>query len=187
MGLQIETRKLSDLIPYDKNPRKNDRAVDAVAASIRQFGFKVPIVVTGENVIVAGHTRFLAAKKLELTEVPCIVARDLTPQQARAFRLADNKVAEIATWDAELLAMELSALTTDNFDISQLGWEPAALEAILSSQTVAGEDVPEELPVDEYRQVAKFVLKIDLERKPEFKEALNEFLADWPDAKLIES
>lgn len=187
MGLQIETRKLSDLIPYDKNPRRNEPAVDAVANSIAQFGFKVPIVVTGDNVIVAGHTRYLAAKKLELTEVPCIVARDLTPQQARAFRLADNKVAELALWDNDLLATELASLKLEEFDISQLGWEQSALDAILSSEAVGGMDVPDELPTDEYRQVAKFVLKINLAQKQDFKDALNLFLADWPEAIVTES
>lgn len=90
---------VDSLIPYANNPRLNDNAVDAVAASIKEFGFKVPIVVDGENVIINGHTRLKAAHKLGLKQVPVIVADDLTPEQVKAFRLADNKTGELAQWD----------------------------------------------------------------------------------------
>ncbi len=100
--------KLKDLKPYEKNPRRNDEAVKYVAESIKEFGFKVPIVVDKNNVIVAGHTRYKASKKLHLEEVPCIIADDLTPDQIKAYRLADNKVGEIAEWDDELLLEELA-------------------------------------------------------------------------------
>ena len=86
--------KLSDLTPYDKNPRKNDDAVKYVKASIKEFGFKVPIVIDKDNVIIAGHTRYKASKELNINEVPCIIADDLTEEQIKAFRLADNKVSE---------------------------------------------------------------------------------------------
>lgn len=95
------------LIPYANNPRLNDNAVDAVAASIKEFGFKVPIVVDGENVIINGHTRLKAAHKLGLKQVPVIVADDLTPEQVKAFRLADNKTGELAEWDMDKLDIEL--------------------------------------------------------------------------------
>lgn len=88
--MEIVNRKVKELIPYEKNPRKNDEAVKYVKASIEQFGFKVPIVIDANNIIVAGHTRLKAAKELGMKEVPCIVADDLTPEQVRAFRLADN-------------------------------------------------------------------------------------------------
>ena len=114
--LQIEYVKVADLIPYDKNPRKNDPAVDAVAASIKNFGFKVPIVIDEQGVLVCGHTRTLAAKKLGIEEVPCIRATDLTPEQIRAFRIADNKVAELAEWDEALLGEEIAALPEFNFE-----------------------------------------------------------------------
>ena len=91
--MEIINRKVKDLIPYDKNPRKNDEAVKYVKASIEQFGFKVPIVIDAAGVIVAGHTRLKAAKELGMEEVPCIVADDLTPEQIKAFRLADNMTA----------------------------------------------------------------------------------------------
>jgi len=99
--MKIEMRKVSDLIPYHNNPRINDGAVNHVASSIKEFGFKVPIVVDAFNVIVTGHTRLKAAQKLGLEEVPCIEADDLTPAQIKAFRLADNKTSEFSTWDAD--------------------------------------------------------------------------------------
>lgn len=115
---------ISELKPYENNPRFNDKAVDAVAASIKEFGFKVPIVVDKNNVIVAGHTRLKAAQKLGLEEIPVIVADDLTEEQIKAFRLADNKVGEIAEWDFEKLEMELKNIEMDmsefNFDMKEL-------------------------------------------------------------------
>lgn len=104
---------VGDLQEYGNNPRNNDSAVDAVAESIKQFGFKVPIVVDKNNVIAAGHTRLKAAKKLGLDKVPCIIADDLTDEQIKAFRLADNKVGELATWDFEKLDFELNNLDLD--------------------------------------------------------------------------
>jgi len=109
--MQIIDMKLSDLIPYVKNPRKNDAAVSAVAASINKFGFKVPIVIDENNVIVCGHTRYKAAEWLKLKTVPCIMADDLTPEQIKAFRLADNKTSELSGWDVDLLVEELQEIT----------------------------------------------------------------------------
>ena len=117
--MEIIYKPVSDLIPYENNPRKNDDAVDYVANSIKEFGFKVPIIVGSDNVIVTGHTRLKAAIKLGLTEVPVIVADDLTEEQINAFRLADNKVAEMAEWDFERLDLELSEL---DFDMEQFGF-----------------------------------------------------------------
>ena len=120
--MEIINRQVKDLIPYDKNPRKNDEAVKYVKESIEQFGFKVPIVIDADGVIVAGHTRLKAAKELGMKEVPCIVADDLTPEQVKAFRLVDNKTAEIAEWDTELLNTELLDLES-NFDMSDFGFD----------------------------------------------------------------
>ena len=117
--MEIIYKPVSDLIPYENNPRKNDDAVDYVANSIKEFGFKVPIIVGSDNVIVTGHTRLKAAIKLGLTEVPVIVADDLTEEQINAFRLADNKVAEMAGWDFGKLDLELEEL---DFDMSQFGF-----------------------------------------------------------------
>lgn len=103
--------EVDKIIPYINNPRNNDDAVDNVAASIKEFGFKVPLVIDKDNVVVTGHTRLKAAKKLGLTSVPCIYADDLTEQQIKAFRLADNKVSELSTWDLEKLDIELEGIT----------------------------------------------------------------------------
>lgn len=113
--------EIDNLQPYEKNPRKNDDAVKFVAKSIEEFGFKVPIIIDKDNVIVAGHTRYKAAKKLKLKNVPCIVADDLTDQQIKAFRLADNKVAEKAEWDLGLLGEELDGVF--EFDMADFGFE----------------------------------------------------------------
>ena len=115
--MQIVYKKIGELKPYKNNPRKNDGAVDAVAQSIKEFGFKVPIVIDKDGEIVAGHTRLKAAVKLGLEEVPCIVADDLTPEQVRAFRLVDNKTAELAEWDMELLVGELEDLDLSEFNL----------------------------------------------------------------------
>ena len=119
--MEIVLKRLSDISPYENNPRKNDEAVKYVAESIKEFGFKVPIVIDRNNVIVAGHTRYKAAKKLNIKEVPCIVADDLTDEQVKAFRLADNKVAEKAEWDFELLSDELDGLF--DFDMTVFGFD----------------------------------------------------------------
>ena len=117
--MDIAIRALDEIKPYEKNPRNNKDAVKYVANSIKEFGFKVPIVIDSEGVIVAGHTRYKAAKKLKLDEVPCIVADDLTEDQIRAFRIADNKVSEIAEWDFELLEGEMEML---DFDMADFGF-----------------------------------------------------------------
>lgn len=119
--MDIVYRRLAEICPYENNPRFNDDAVDAVAASIQEFGFKVPIVLDSEGVIVAGHTRWKAALKLQLEEVPCVVADDLTPEQVKAFRLADNKVAELADWNEEALAKELEGIA--DIDMSAFGFD----------------------------------------------------------------
>lgn len=121
--MTIKEIKTTALIPYENNPRINDAAVDAVAASIQNFGFKVPIVIDKNNVIVAGHTRLKAAEQLGLEKVPCIVADDLTPEQIKAFRVADNKTAELAEWDIERLEAELQELQDLDFEMSQFGFD----------------------------------------------------------------
>ena len=121
--METITKKVSELIPYINNPRNNADAVDAVASSIKNFGFKVPIVVDSNNEIINGHTRLKAAKKLGLETVPVIVADDLTPEQIKAFRLADNKVGEIATWDEDALTIELEELKNLDFDMSEFEFE----------------------------------------------------------------
>lgn len=118
--MQIYDKPLGWLTPYENNPRNNDEAVEPVANSISEFGFKVPIVATSDGEIINGHTRWKAAKKLKLKTVPVIIADDLTEEQVRAFRLADNKVAEIAQWDIELLLSEIESV--DNLDMTLFGF-----------------------------------------------------------------
>ena len=111
---------LGEVHPYKNNPRKNDGAVDAVAESIRQYGFLVPLVVSADHEIITGHTRFKAAKKLGLASVPCVIADELTEEQIKAFRLVDNKVGELAEWDVDLLPLELADIAQD---LSPFGFE----------------------------------------------------------------
>ena len=115
--MNIVKIKVEELIPYINNPRNNENAVDKVASSIAEFGFKNPIFIDKNNVVVNGHTRLLASKKLGLKEVPCIVIDDLTDTQIKAFRLADNKTSEYAEWDEELLKIELEQLEDMNFNL----------------------------------------------------------------------
>ena len=119
--MNIIEKKLSDIKPYEKNPRKNDNAVEYVANSIKEFGFKVPIVIDKDGVIVAGHTRYKASKKLGLEKVPCIIADDLTDEQIKAYRLADNKVGESAKWNDDLLNAELSEIL--NIDMEMFDFD----------------------------------------------------------------
>lgn len=141
--MEIQMMAINDLIPYINNPRQNDEAVDAVASSIKNFGFKVPIVIDGKNEIINGHTRLKAAKKLGLTEVPVIKADDLSPEQVKAFRLADNKVSEIAEWDEDLLAIELEGLAELEFDMGQFGFDELVFE---DEAEIVEDNFDEELP-----------------------------------------
>ena len=113
--MKVKNLAIGELIPYENNPRINDGAVEYVANSIKKFGFQVPIVIDKDNVIVAGHTRYKAAQALGLKEVPVVVADNLTPKQIKAFRLADNKTAEKASWDFEKLTDEI-----EGFDLEEL-------------------------------------------------------------------
>lgn len=120
--MEIIYKNVDELVPYEKNPRNNEKAVKYVAESIKEFGFKVPLVVDKNNIVVTGHTRLKAAKKLGMTEVPVIIADDLTPKQIKKFRLADNKVSEFSEWNDSLL--DLEALDLGGFEeLSQFGFD----------------------------------------------------------------
>lgn len=146
-------KKTDELIPYVNNPRNNDQAVDAVASSIKNFGFKVPIVIDSKNEIINGHTRLKAAKKLGIEEVPVIVADDLTEDQIKAFRIADNKVAELADWDEELLLAELDMIEMDmgqfNIDMSELDLDDSSEEVVEDEF----DDTPPEEPQAKYGDI----------------------------------
>ena len=119
--MHVEMMAPDVLIPYSRNPRHNDQAVDAVAASLREFGFRQPIVVDERMVVIVGHTRLKAALRLGLQKVPVHVARGLTDEQARAYRLADNRTGELAQWDQPMLDAELDALLNSDVDLAALG------------------------------------------------------------------
>ncbi|TVQ34166.1 MAG: chromosome partitioning protein ParB, partial [Phycisphaeraceae bacterium] len=144
--MKIEQRATSAVTPYEKNPRDNDAAVDAVAESITRFGFRQPIVVDEQGVIVCGHTRWKAAQKLGLETVPVHVAKDLTPEQIRAYRIADNKTAELASWDLELLPIELAELQEAGIDWALLGFDADELANMLGGGVADGLTDPDEIP-----------------------------------------
>lgn len=143
--VKIVYKNIDDLIPYENNPRKNDDAVDKVALSISAFGFRVPVVIDTNNIIVTGHTRVKSAKKLGMTEVPCLIADDLTDEQIKAFRLADNKTAELAEWDFNKLQAELDALP--DIDMSEFGFDLDFGEDEPTTQTITQ---GKEINLDEY-------------------------------------
>jgi DNA modification methylase len=148
--MHVEMRRLDEIKPYENNPRHNDEAVDAVAASIKAFGFRQPLVVDEQGVIIVGHTRYKAAGKLGMEFVPVHVAIGLSPEQARAYRLADNQTATIATWDEDKLPLELMALQEAGFDLDLTGFSADELLRLMQSPTEGLTDpdaVPE--PPDE--------------------------------------
>lgn len=146
--MQIIEKQVDELIPYAQNPRCNDASVDAVASSIHEFGFNVPLVIDSSNVLITGHTRLKAAKKLGLKTVPCILADTLTPAQVKAYRLADNKVSELSTWDDTLLESELAQLDDLQFDMSRFGFGELS-EDLQDDET--SDDAPEVDSSDETR------------------------------------
>ena len=153
--LQHETWPIDKLIEYARNPRKNDHAVDRVAAAIREFGFRVPVVAKSDGTVVDGHLRLKAAKKLGLTEVPVVLADDMTDLQIKAFRLSVNKMAELAEWDDELLALELGELHAADFDMALLGFDAGELSAAMGLDSLPDQNEPEssskEIDPDDYK------------------------------------
>lgn len=152
--MNILELNIDELKPYENNPRNNDEAVDPVAKSIKEFGFKVPIIIDKNNVIIAGHTRYKAAQKIKLKKVPCIVADDLTEEQVNAFRLADNKVGEIATWDFNLLELELDNII--DIDMSDFSFDIQGIEDTF--------DTDFELPDDDKPQTRTITLSLSEEQ-----------------------
>jgi len=144
--MDVKLVNIDDVRPYEANPRINDQAVDAVAASLREFGFRQPIVVDERNVIIVGHTRWKAAKKLGLTQVPVHVARDLSPERVKAYRIADNQTATLAEWNYELLPIELKDLQALDFDLGLLGFDAEALAKLLDPGVQGGQCDPDEVP-----------------------------------------
>jgi DNA modification methylase len=144
--MQVELRPITSIRPYENNPRVNDQAIDAVAASIQEFGFRQPIVVDADGVIIVGHVRYKAALKLGLKKVPVHVARDLTPEQIKAYRIADNKTADLSDWNYDLLPIELSELQGMNYDLSLLGFNQDELAELLDGGVKDGLCDPDDVP-----------------------------------------
>jgi DNA modification methylase len=142
----VEMRPITSIRPYDNNPRVNDPAVDAVAASIKEFGFRQPIVVDEQDVIIVGHTRYKAALKLGLTTVPVHVAKGLSPAQAKAYRLADNQTATLSQWNDNLLPLELAELQQLNFDLNLTGFSAEDLQRLLQPSGTQGLTDPDDIP-----------------------------------------
>ena len=136
--MDVVMRPVRSIKPYENNPRDNDAAVAAVAASIEQFGFRQPCVVDEEGVLIVGHTRYKAAVKLGMAEVPVHVARGLTPEQARAYRIADNQTATLSSWDEDRLPLELAELQGMDFDLSLTGFSADELTALLAPPASEG-------------------------------------------------
>ena len=173
--MQVVEKKITQIKPYEKNPRKNDNAVDAVANSISQFGFKVPVVIDKDGVIVCGHTRYKAAKKLGLDVVPCVVADDLTEEQIKAYRLADNKVSELAEWDFDLLCEELDDVF--DIDMSDFGF-------IKDSGSNFIDDLYEQMVGDHNVEQNTFGMTFNFDKK--YEVALNNYVKEHGKQQIIE-
>lgn len=182
--MNVIMMRLEDLKPYEKNPRKNDASVKYVQKSIKEFGFKVPIVIDRNNVIVTGHTRFKASQNLGLETVPCIIADDLTEEQIKAYRLADNKVSEFSVWDYDLLAGELGELA-DSFDMGDLGFNLDMEE--LQEKWDAEEEAPEpkEMPKEKGYSICYELTFNNEEEQEEWYEFLGTLKRKFPDVDTI--
>jgi DNA modification methylase len=144
--MQVEMRNITDIKPYENNPRRNAQAVEAVARSIAEFGFRQPIVVDETGTIIVGNTRYLAAVHLGLMQVPVHVAQGLTPAQIKAYRIADNKTAELADWDQDRLVKELADLQQLAFDLDVIGFSAQELQALLDTDVTEGLADPDQVP-----------------------------------------
>lgn len=154
--MKIENWDIDKVKPYDKNPRNNDDAVEATANSIREFGWQQPIVVDTDGIVIVGHTRLKAAKKLKLDKVPVTVANNLTDEQVKAYRLADNKTGELAEWESKMLNEELDEIL--NIDMEQFGFEPEKDEEIEEEPEI---EFSQELDEENNYIVLKFDNSVD--------------------------
>ena len=179
--MQVIEKELSWLKPYANNPRDNESAVEPVANSIKEFGFKVPIVATSDGEIINGHTRFKASKSLGLEKVPVIIADDLTDEQIKAFRLADNKTGEIADWNESLLIKELEELDDLDYDMGQFGFE---LDLDDADEDGDGSDDMGDIP-DNIDVVEAFALNVIVKDEAEQAELYEELLGRGFEVKVV--
>ncbi len=174
--IKIEYKKLDEITPYINNPRNNDAAVDKVASSIAEFGFKVPIVIDRDGIIVTGHTRYKASRKLGLEEVPCIYADDLTPEQVKAFRIADNKTSEYASWDEELLKLEFEGLDEMGVDLGLTAFTEKEFNKILGLEDEGEEKYTKKVTVPQYEikgECPEFSEMFNIEKANSLLEKIN--------------
>ena len=179
--MQVIEKELSWLKPYANNPRDNESAVEPVANSIKEFGFKVPIVATSDGEIINGHTRFKASKLLGLEKVPVIIADDLTDEQIKAFRLADNKTGEIADWNESLLIKELEELDDLDYDMGQFGFE---LDLDDADEDGDGSDDMGDIP-DNIDVMETFALNVIVKDEAEQAELYEELLGRGYEVKVV--
>ena len=179
--MQVIEKELSWLKPYANNPRDNESAVEPVANSIKEFGFKVPIVATSDGEIINGHTRFKASKLLGLEKVPVIIADDLTDEQIKAFRLADNKTGEIADWNESLLIKELEELDDLDYDMGQFGFE---LDLDDADEDGDGSDDMGDIP-DNIDVAEAFALNVIVKDEAEQAELYEELLGRGFEVKVV--
>lgn len=169
--MEIIEKRLEELKPYENNPRQNDNAVESVANSIKEFGFKVPLVIDKNNVIVTGHTRYKACQKLGFEKVPCIIADDLTEEQIKAFRIADNKTSDLADWDDDLLSIELKDII-GNIDMTEFGFGEFELSMHVEDfePTEYDNDLIEEYSQnsDNFLKAKRIILTYETEEEEEF-------------------
>ena len=151
-NMEVFMRRIEDIVPYEYNPRDNDEAAEVVAESIKEFGFQNPIILDENDVVICGHARLKAAMLLGLEEVPCIAVTDLTPAQVRAFRIADNKTAEIAGWDYDALCREFQELSEMDFDLNLTGFNE--FEQTEYGQPDAVPERPDRKEFKEYQEEA---------------------------------
>ena len=155
MTQQLEQWPLERLVPYARNPRKNDQAVDKVASAIREFGFRVPILAKSDGTVIDGHLRLKAAHKLKLETVPVLLADDMTETQVKAFRISVNRMSELAEWDIELLALELEDLRLEDFDIDLTGFDPGELKLLFDEDVKAETEGDTEPQIDRAGELQK--------------------------------
>lgn len=181
----IKWIEIVKITPYENNPRNNDLAVDGVKKSIQEFGFKVPLVLDKKGVIITGHTRFEAAKRLGMEKVPCVIADDLTEEKARAFRLADNRTAEMAEWNFDLLNQELKELEEAGEDLTEYGF--VQINSLLDEAETHTEEFDDDLFEDFETLFVSYKLLVDRGQEVIINSYLDQFKGkgDRPEEMLI--